>query len=55
MLHHGVAIPPEAAQVNGYTRKILERDGEPPLAVYDTFAAYLEHGKSYGRFAALMW
>ena len=34
LLDHGVAILPEAARVNGYTREILERDGEPPLAVY---------------------
>ncbi len=42
LLNHGVTIPPEAARVNGYTREILERDGEPPLAVYDAFAAYVE-------------
>lgn len=40
LLDHGVAIPPEAARVNGYTSEILERDGEPPLAVYDAFADY---------------
>jgi DNA polymerase-3 subunit epsilon len=40
LLDHGVEIPPEAARVNGYTREILERDGEPPLAVYDAFADY---------------
>ena len=42
LLDHGVAIPPEAARVNGYTREILERDGEPPLAVHDAFADYAE-------------
>lgn len=42
LLNHGVAIPPEAARVNGYTREILERDGEPPSAVYDAFADYAE-------------
>ncbi|MEA3642900.1 MAG: exonuclease domain-containing protein [Lamprobacter sp.] len=42
LLDHGVAIPPEAARVNGYTREILERDGEPPSAVYDAFADYAE-------------
>lgn len=42
LLDHGVAIPPEMARVNGYTREILERDGEPPLAVYDAFADYAE-------------
>ena len=41
LLDHGIAIPPEAARVNGYTREILERDGEPPLAVYEEFATYV--------------
>jgi DNA polymerase-3 subunit epsilon len=41
LLNHGVAIPPEAARVNGYTREILERDGEPPREVYAAFAAYV--------------
>ncbi len=41
LLDHGVAIPPEAARVNGYTREILERDGEPPAAVYAAFASYV--------------
>ena len=40
MLNHGVEIPPEASRVNGYTREILERDGHPPLEVYDEFAEY---------------
>ena len=40
LLDHGVAIPPETARVNGNTREILERNGEPPLAVYDAFADY---------------
>ena len=30
MDNHGVEIPPEASRVNGYTREILERDGDPP-------------------------
>ncbi len=33
-------IPPEAVRVHGYTREILERDGEPAHAVYAAFAAY---------------
>lgn len=41
LLNHGVAIPPEAARVNGYTREILERDGEPPWEVYAAFATYV--------------
>ena len=40
LLNHGRAIPTEAAQVNGYTREILERDGSPPEEVYREFAAY---------------
>jgi DNA polymerase III epsilon subunit-like protein len=41
MLNHGIDIPPEASRVNGYTREILERDGEPPLEVYGAFADYV--------------
>ena len=40
MLNHGIDIPPEAARVNGYTREILERDGEAPESVYAAFADY---------------
>lgn len=42
MLNHGVEIPPEASRVNGYTREILERDGEDPLQVYGAFAEYVD-------------
>jgi len=41
LLNHSAEIPPEASRVNGYTREILERDGDPPLEVYDEFAAYV--------------
>ena len=41
MLNHGIEIPPEASRVNGYTREILERDGEDPLQVYKAFAEYV--------------
>ncbi len=41
MLNHGVDIPPEASRVHGYTREILERDGDPPAAVYQAFAEYV--------------
>lgn len=41
LLNHNADIPPEASRVNGYTREILERDGEAPLAVYQDFAAYV--------------
>ena len=40
LLNHNKAIPPEAARVHGYTREILERDGEPPLQVYAELHAY---------------
>ena len=42
MLNHGTAIPPEASRVHGYTREILERDGESPLDVYREFAHYVK-------------
>jgi DNA polymerase III epsilon subunit-like protein len=40
LLNHGCAIPPEASRVHGYTREILERDGDPPIDVYEKFAEY---------------
>ena len=40
LLNHDCAIAAEAAQVNGYTREVLERDGSPPAEVYREFAAY---------------
>lgn len=40
LLNHNAEIPPEASRVNGYTREILERDGDDPLLVYRDFAAY---------------
>ena len=40
LLNHGREIPAEASRVNGYTREILERDGNPPEEVYRDFAAY---------------
>lgn len=41
LLNHGTDIPPEAARVHGYTREILERDGDPPEEVYAAFARYV--------------
>lgn len=41
LLNHNADIPPEASRVNGYTREILERDGDDPLAVYQDFATYV--------------
>ena len=40
LLNQNQAIPPEASRVHGYTREILERDGEPPVQVYRDFAEY---------------
>lgn len=40
LLNQNQDIPPEAARVHGYTREILERDGEPPQQVYREFAQY---------------
>lgn len=42
LLNHGTDIPPEAARVHGYTREILERDGDEPRAVYRDFARYAQ-------------
>jgi DNA polymerase-3 subunit epsilon len=41
LLDQNQDIPPEAARVHGYTREILERDGEPPIQVYRDFAEYV--------------
>jgi len=41
LVNHGTEIPPEAARVHGYTREILERDGDPPGDVYAAFARYV--------------
>jgi DNA polymerase-3 subunit epsilon len=41
LLNHNRDIPPEASRVNGLTREILERDGDPPEVVYRDFAAYV--------------
>ena len=40
LLNQNADISPEASRVHGYTREILERDGEPPLEVYRAFADY---------------
>jgi len=41
LLNHNADIAPAASRVNGYTREILERDGEEPAAVYNELAAYV--------------
>lgn len=40
LLNQNADIPAEAARVHGYTREILERDGELPCEVYRDFSAY---------------
>ena len=40
LLNQNQDISAEAACVHGYTREILERDGEPPVRVYREFAEY---------------
>jgi DNA polymerase III epsilon subunit-like protein len=41
LVNQNQPIPPEASQVHGYTREVLERDGEPAYAVYAAFAEYV--------------
>lgn len=41
LLNQSRDIPPEAARVHGYTKEILERDGEPAETVYKAFANYV--------------
>lgn len=41
LLNHGTDIPPEASRVHGYTREILERDGDDPRTVYRELARYV--------------
>ena len=40
LLNQNQEIPAEASRVHGYTREILERDGEQPHQVYREFAEY---------------
>ena len=42
LLNQNADIPPEVSRVHGYTREILERDGEPAQDVYRDFASYVE-------------
>ena len=41
LLNQNRDIPPESARVHGYTKEILERDGEPAETVYAAFADYV--------------
>ena len=40
LINHNKDIPAAASRVHGYTREILERDGEPPPQVYAEFREY---------------
>jgi len=40
LLNQNADIPAEVSRVHGYTREILERDGEPAVEVYDALRAY---------------
>ncbi len=42
LINPNVDIPPEAVKRHGFTREILERDGEHAQTVYAEFAAYAE-------------
>ena len=41
LLNQNQDIPPEASRVHGYTREILERDGEPAAQVYEELRRYV--------------
>ena len=41
LINQNADIPPEATRVHGYTREILERDGDPPASVYRDFSLYV--------------
>jgi DNA polymerase-3 subunit epsilon len=41
LLNQNQDIPPEASRVHGYTREILERDGEPAAVVYADLRQYV--------------
>jgi DNA polymerase-3 subunit epsilon len=42
LLNHNRDIPVAASRVNGYTREILERDGDPPMEVHGSFRDYVQ-------------
>ncbi len=42
LLNQNATIPAEVSRVHGYTREILERDGEPATEVYEEFREYAE-------------
>ena len=42
LVNQNADIPPEASRLHGYTREILERDGDPAAIVYRDFSLYVE-------------
>jgi DNA polymerase III epsilon subunit-like protein len=44
LINQNAEIPREASRVHGYTREILERDGDPAAAVYRDFSFYVGGG-----------
>jgi len=54
LLNQNAVITPEVSRVHGYTKEILERDGEPANVVYRDFAKYagglpiVAYNMSYG-------
>lgn len=43
LLNQNAELSPEASRVHGYTREILERDGEDPAVAYGAFGSYVGH------------
>ena len=41
LINHSIDISPKSSRIHGYTREILERDGEDPLEVYGELRSYL--------------
>ncbi len=41
LVNQNLEIPAAASCVHGYTREILERDGEPAISVYQSFSEYV--------------
>jgi len=39
-LDHGIAIPPGATAIHGYTQEFLRKNGRSPLEAYESFRTY---------------
>ena len=51
VLNQNADIPAEASRVHGYTREILERDGEPPVQSIGS----LRNTRAICRLSRLIW